>query len=63
MPIRGDVKKEGTLSLDEIIARAMVADDKAIAEQSAEILEKFDKISNKQLGENHGKSTILQCIF
>ena len=44
MPIRGDVKKEGTLSLDEIIARAMVADDKAIAEQSAEILEKFDKI-------------------
>lgn len=43
-PIRNDVVKEGSLSLEEIAARAMVVDDAYIAEHSSEILAEFDKI-------------------
>lgn len=43
-PIRKDVVKEGSLSLDEIIERAMPVDDKYIAEHSSDILAEFDNI-------------------
>ena len=43
-PIRPDVPKEGSIPLDEIAERAMIADDAAIAEQSSDILSQFDEI-------------------
>ena len=43
-PIRPDVTKEGSIPLDEIAERAMIADDAAIAEQSSDILSQFDEI-------------------
>lgn len=43
-PIRPEVTKEGSMSLEKIVERAMIADDEAIAEQSTDLLQQFDEI-------------------
>lgn len=43
-PIRKDVVKEGAMTIDELVKRALVVDNAYIAEHSSEILDSFDKI-------------------
>lgn len=43
-PIRNDVTKEGSMSLNEIVERSMTIDDLIIADKGSEILKQFDEI-------------------
>ncbi len=43
-PIRNDVTKEGSMSLNEILERSMTIDDLIIADKGSEILKQFDEI-------------------